>query len=192
MNSDQLHSNKGFTLSEILLTIGLIAICASLVLHHFSHATAWAKGKMEKAQLGMLNSALELFKLEAPNEAILVGKNDLEHNRNVIDALQAKGYLHSKKLLIERLTSKGQGKNFIFSGYGNAQEIVQDGETGKTEIPNNFLKWMQSDCQEAWKPFKNQQPDNTINNQLKGNLRVKQCLMPEVLEGAFNEYYFKK
>jgi len=190
MNSD-LHSNKGFTLSEILLTVGIVAICASLVLHHSSSISQWAKEKMEKAQLEILNSALELFKLDSANEAVLVGKNDLIHNRTVITALQGKGYIRSKKILIECLTSKGQGKNFIFSRYGNAQEVIQGSRINKTEVPSNFLKWLQSDSQKAWKPFKDEQKDDIVNKP-KDDLKTKQCLMPEVLEGIFNEYGLKR
>lgn len=193
MSLKQIQSNKGFTLGEVLLVVGLIAICGYLVSQYSSHATQWAKQRAEKWQLKVLNDALEVFKLEAASENILLGKNDFAHHEAVIQALEVSGYLHFKKLFISQLASEGEGKAFRFVAYGNAKVEGVKEVKKRDEIHSQFLDWLASDKQKAWQVFngskKNIEKPNT-NKILEQEW--DHSLPQEIFEKVLNEYHLEQ
>jgi len=59
------HSKRsGFTLIEILIVVAIIALLASLILPNLMGRFEASKRKIAKAQIEMLSSAIEAFKLD--------------------------------------------------------------------------------------------------------------------------------
>jgi prepilin-type N-terminal cleavage/methylation domain-containing protein len=71
---------KGFTLIELLVAILIIMILAGYSIFAYMDSVADASNAKAKATLELINSAIERFKIEYPNQVLPAGAFTNDHN----------------------------------------------------------------------------------------------------------------
>lgn len=131
--------NRGFSLVELLATIGIVAVLIAAIYGFVSKYTEWAKLEQNRRTVNILNDAVSRYKQLVPNQSVLetstlYALNSTAHNSAVIDALKA-GYLDAisgvkheflsttAALDITQLVSSGSGFDFWFSSYAGSGAV---------------------------------------------------------------------
>ena len=78
-----MKNEKGFTLIELLVVIAILGILAGVAVPRVINATSNAKSKRDEANLAMLQSAVERYRVENNNaNPVKAAPNDTELDEN--------------------------------------------------------------------------------------------------------------
>lgn len=134
-----LKNDGGFTLSEVLIAISIVAVACALAVPAFTKSVEWAKKRSALAELTQLNDALDHYRLEWGNELLPKGHNDLLHHEAILKILVLKNIQHINP---KQLKSKGEGETFYFTEY-RGQTV--EGKENDSRAFTAYTTWKGSD-----------------------------------------------
>lgn len=131
MKEKDKRKNKGFTLLEILIVVAIIGLIASLIVPNIIGRYEKSKEEIAKAQIEMLSSAIEAFKLD-------VGRypNSLDELINSSEPNWRGPYLAKKQIPKDPWGRDYQYKYPGEHGNYDLYSLGPDGQLGEKSITN--------------------------------------------------------
>lgn len=178
MENYRLKTKKGFTVSEVLVSVSIIGLCASIIMFKHKYTFSWAQEKIAVVQMQSLNTGVDLLKLDP--ELCNQLRND--NTPAVLELLGRKGLIHIPGMNPALLKSRGEGLDFQFieSNERENKQMYPESSTG--------LNTQEELIQEAWGSKISAENEKDINAR-REERNEHDFLSPEVLEAIVDLAY---